>query len=378
MTENHIFVEQALFAGMIIDNRNIEKASFLSPTDFYDSRHREIFAKIKELRAAGQAIDLTNFVGTEYEDYVLELMQLPEGLLNIEKYVEEIKNASLRRLVISRLAEIQNANSDFIETKAKVAELARKLEQNTLAKFDFKRPSSIAAKKTSFFLDDFIPLPLGAVTMISSRGGSGKSALALQIALRAADRQIPTLAWLSEDPDYTTKYRLEKISQFTEIPINNDYLRFTDQIPFQILKKSDKQISVNQVFYEFKAACRDFKLIIIDPLIAFFGGNENDNGEARQFMDLLTEWAKQDNKAIVLIHHHAKFASIGDARGATAFVDAARAHYTIEADKSDNKNILIKIEKDNWGIKTFFKNEKYIQIFKENFEVKNAENEFAY
>jgi replicative DNA helicase len=360
---------------MIIDNRNIEKASFLSPTDFYDSRHREIFAKIKELRAAGQAIDLTNFVGTEYEDYVLELMQLPEGLLNIEKYVEEIKNASLRRLLISRLAEIQNANSDFIETKAKVAELARKLEQNTLAKFDFKPPSAIAAKKTTFLLDDFIPLPLGAVTMISSRGGSGKSALALQIALRAADRQIPTLAWLSEDPDYTTKYRLEKISGFTEIQINNDYLRFTDQLPFQVLKKSDKQISVNPVFYEFKAACRDFKLIIIDPLIAFFGGNENDNGEARQFMDLLTEWAKQDNKAIVLIHHHAKFASIGDARGATAFVDAARAHYTIEADKSDNKNVIVKIEKDNWGIKTFFKNEKYIQIFKDNYEDKLAVEE---
>ena len=374
MTENHI-TEQALLAGIIIDPKVMQQTDTLTPADFYDSRHRAIFSKIKELYAAGKAIDLTGFASTEYEDYVLELMSLPEGLINIEKYIEEIKNASLRRLVISRLAEIQNANSDFIETKAKVAELARKLEQNTLAKFDFKRPSSIAAKKTSFFLDDFIPLPLGAVTMISSRGGSGKSALALQIALRAADRQIPTLAWLSEDPDYTTKYRLEKISQFTEIPINNDYLRFTDQIPFQILKKSDKQISVNQVFYEFKAACRDFKLIIIDPLIAFFGGNENDNGEARQFMDLLTEWAKQDNKAIVLIHHHAKFASIGDARGATAFVDAARAHYTVEKDKSDNKNILIKLEKDNWGIRTIFGEEKYIQIFKENFEDKLATEE---
>ncbi|MCL4322038.1 MAG: AAA family ATPase [Deltaproteobacteria bacterium] len=380
MTENHIILsEQALLAGIIIDNRNIEKAGLLSPADFYDSRHRAIFEKMKELHAAGQAIDLTSFACTEYEDYVLDpLMQLPEGLLNIEKYVEETKNASLRRLLISRLAEIQNANSDFIETKAKVAELARKLEQNTLVKFDFKRPSSIAAKKTSFFLDDFIPLPVGAVTMISSRGGSGKSALALQIALRAADRQIPTLAWLSEDPDYTTKYRLEKISGFTEIPICDNFLTIADQIPFQVLKKSDKQIGINPVFYEFKAACRGFKLIIIDPLIAFFGGNENDNGEARQFMDLLTDWTKRDNKSIVLIHHHSKFANIGDARGATAFVDAARAHYTIEADKSDNKNILIKIEKDNWGIKTFFKNEKYIQIFKENFEVKNAENEFAY
>ncbi|MHB8232080.1 MAG: AAA family ATPase [bacterium] len=376
MTENHIILtEQALLAGIIIDPKVMQEADILTPADFYDSRHREIFTKIK---AAGKEVDLTGFAGMEYEDYILELMQLPAGLINIEKYIKEIKNASLKRLLISRLAEIQNANADFIEIKAKVAELSRKLEQNTVAKFDFKAPSAVLAKKTSFLLDDFIPLPLGAVTMISSRGGSGKSALALQLALRAADRQIPTLAWLSEDPDYTTKYRLEKISQFTEIQVNNDYLRFTDQIPFQVLKKSDKQIRINPIFYEFRAACRDFKLIIIDPLIAFFGGNENDNGEARQFMDLLTEWAKRDNKSIVLIHHHSKFANIGDARGATAFVDAARAHYTLEADKSDNKNILIKLEKDNWGIKTFFRNEKTVQIFKENFEVKNAENEFAY
>ncbi len=375
MTENHIILtEQALLAGIIIDPKTMQEADTLTPSDFYDYQNREIFAKIKELHTAGKAIDLTNFAGTEYQDYVLELMQLPEGLLNINQYVQEIKNASLRRLLILRLADIinLNKNSNFTEIKAKILELSLKLEQNTLVKFDFKLPSSVTAKKTSFLLDDFIPLPLGAVTMISSRGGSGKSALALQIALRAADRQISTLAWLSEDPDYTTKYRLEKISQFTEIQVNNDCLRFTDQIPFQVLKKSDNQISINPVFYEFKAACRNFKLIILDPLIAFFGGNENDNGEARQFMDLLTEWAKRDNKSIVLIHHHAKFANLGDARGATALVDAARAHYTLEADKSDNKNIIVKIEKDNWGIKTFFRNEKNIQIFKENFEDKEA------
>lgn len=377
MNKRFFLTEQALLSGMIIDNRNIEKASFLDSADFYDSRHRAIFSKIKELHAAGNAIDLTSFAGGEHQDYVLELMELPAGLLNVDKYTEEIKNASLSRQLISNLKEIQAANGDdFSETKAKLFELARKLEQNTLIKFDFKAPSAVVARRTSFFLEDFIPLPIGAVTIISSRGGSGKSALALQVALRAAERQISTLAWLSEDPDYTTKYRLEKISQFTEIQVNNDYLRFSDQIPFQVLKKSDKQISVNPLFYEFKSACREFQIIILDPLIAFYGGDENNNGEARQFMDLLTEWAKRKNKSIVLIHHHAKFVNNnGDARGATAFIDAVRAHYTIEINKEDNKNIIIKIEKDNWGIKSFFKEDK-IQIFKDNYSYHGHEKQY--
>lgn len=354
----------------------MQEADILVVDDFYDSKHRKIFAKMKELHSECKPIDLvTMAMQSEYYEYILELMELPAGLINHVQYIRDIKNSSLQGQLISNLSEIQKQafNSDFLETKAKVIELSQKLEKSIVSRFEFKKPSQVISKKTSFCLIDFIPLPIGAVTMLSARGGSGKSVLALQIALRAADKKIKTLAWLSEDPAYTTKYRLDKISTMTGIEINNDYLNFSDQIPFQILKKEYNAVNTNPLFFEFKTACKDYQVIIIDPLIAFYGGFENDNTDARKFMDLLTEWAKQDDKAIILIHHHAKFRiNEQDARGASAFVDATRAHYTIEKN-DDDKFVNIKLEKDNWGIKTFFGKEKLIQIFKDNYEKQTNE-----
>ena len=222
---------------------------------------------------------------------------------------------------------------------------------------------------------DFVPLPLGAVTMISAKGGSGKSALALQIVLRAANAKIKTFAWLSEDPDYTTKYRIEKIAEFTQIQIKDNYISLCDQKPFQILDKKNKAISVNPIMYDFMTACKEFQIVILDPLIAFYGGDENDNSEARQFMDLLTEWAKKENKAIILIHHQTKYMNVSIARGAGAFVDAVRAQYSIEKEKDDDRYIKITIEKDNWGIRNFFGTNQLIQIFEKNYE-KNETNTY--
>jgi hypothetical protein len=236
--------------------------------------------------------------------------------------------------------------------------------KNANAKFNFLFPSQITAERASFLLDDFMPLPVGAATIISSRGGSGKSALALQLALRASARNINTLAWLSEDPIGMTKHRLEKISRMTGISINNqDNLILCGDMPFYILMKNNKNIMVNTGFYDFKAACKKFKIVIIDPLIGFYGGDENDNAQARYFMDLLGFWAKEENKSIVIVHHQTKYMDVSIARGASAFVDAVRAHYSAEKNKDDDRFVNIKIEKDNWGIRTVFGNEKQVQVW---------------
>ncbi len=370
----NIMAERALLSAIIIDQsgETLKKASILTPFDFYDSQNRYIFSKMKEYYNSGKLIDLTDFVGTQYEGYVLDLMSLPDGLLNQEQYISKIKEDSAKRQIIKKLNEIQNKtynkDIDFQEIKANILEFSKELSKNSMHKFEFKLPSQITAKKTTFLLRDFMPIAPGAVTMISAKGGSGKSALALQIVLRAANDNIKTFAWLSEDPDYTTKYRIEKISEFTKIPIKDNYISLYDEKPFQILVKKDKAININPLFYDFVSACNKFKIIILDPLIAFYGADENNNSEARQFMDILTEWAKKEDKAIILIHHQTKYMNVSIARGAGAFVDAVRAQYSIDKEKDDDRFIKIAIEKDNWGIKNFFGNNKLIQIFEKNYE----------
>ncbi len=48
-----------------------------------------------------------------------------------------------------------------------------------------------------------------------------------------------------------------------------------------------KILNVNSKFELMKQQLKDFSLIVIDPLIAFFGADENSNADARFFMSLL-------------------------------------------------------------------------------------------
>ncbi|MCL4428135.1 MAG: AAA family ATPase [Deltaproteobacteria bacterium] len=365
-------VEQALLSSILIDNRNLQEANSIGFNDFYDSRHRVIFAKMQELYNAGKPIDPITLEMPDEYDYLLDLLDMPAGLLNVEEYVRQILENSNKRSLISKIENIslRQDNANYNDLKLDVIEFANNLkEKDTTTKFNFLKPQEIKSEKASFLLEDFMPLPIGAETIISSKGGSGKSALALQLALRASATGIKTLAWLSEDPITLTKHRLEKISKMTEININ-DNLMLCGDTPFNILVKNNKNIKVNPVFYDFMAACKNFKIVIIDPLIAFYGADENSNYEARYFMELFSKWAKEENKAIIIIHHQTKYIDVSIARGAGAFIDAVRAHYSAEKDKDDNRYVNVRIEKDNWGIGSIFKKEKQIQLWAEKLQGK--------
>ena len=49
-------------------------------------------------------------------------------------------------------------------------------------------------------------------------------------------------------------------------------------------------------------------------------------------MSLLNKWCVDENKTIILTHHHSKASGTNksSARGASAFIDACRMHYVIE------------------------------------------------
>ena len=148
---------------------------------------------------------------------------------------------------------------------------------------------------------------------------------------------------------------------------------------------------INPLFYKLKNSLKDVEFIILDPLIAFFGGDENNNSQAREFMNLLTEWADKEDKAILVVHHNNK-STTGGIRGASAFVDAVRLQYElIKEDEKENANPnkettpmpdnyrKIIIQKDNWGVERILKTRIVdIQIFGN--ELNNhlkVENEFV-
>jgi replicative DNA helicase len=125
------------------------------------------------------------------------------------------------------------------------------------------------------------------------------------------------------------------------------------------------------LFYKLKHTLRDFDFIILDPLIAFYGGDENNNSQAREFMNLLAEWADKEDKAILVVHHNNKSVT-GGIRGASAFVDAVRLQYELLTNENNKENTellpaghrTIKIVKDNWGVERILKKKEIdVQIF---------------
>ncbi len=173
----NIMAEQALLAAIIIDNTTMNQAAILKPADFYDSRNQEIFAVIKKNYNSKKTIDLTSFVGTEYEDYVLELMDLPSGLVNIDKYVQDIKDNSAKRQITSLI-------NDFRENKVDYEDFINSLQRLYITKKEVIKTSELVQNIQPINEKNIfgVKVQYGAIFTIAGATSAGKTEFALEIA----------------------------------------------------------------------------------------------------------------------------------------------------------------------------------------------------
>jgi len=157
--------------------------------------------------------------------------------------------------------------------------------------------------------------------------------------------KLKIFAWMSEDLKGYTKQRFNHFKDVffrneKESTFNNLAIVGNDTIPFFLLEVSNKGIGINEKFQQFKNDVKDYDIIVLDPLIAFFGGEENSNTHARAFMNELNEWVAKEDKTIILIHHSKKSNKDGrdefNVRGAGAIVDASRLTYEIKSVSEEN------------------------------------------
>lgn len=193
--------------------------------------------------------------------------------------------------------------------------------------------NSFDAVKQNFILEDFLPIPEHTVAMIASRGGRGKTFLSLQCAIKYASTGKKCAVWFTEDDGDTIKERAEELHKSGIIndtrPLSNIEVITTE--PPQLAYTEGRLFKANyEAFKEIRTWCiaNDIKFIIIDPLLVFYGGEENNNSQARVFMQPFIEWAKQDKMTILIVHHASKGSN--ETRGAGAFVDAVRTLYELE------------------------------------------------
>lgn len=93
----------------------------------------------------------------------------------------------------------------------------------------------------------------------------------------------------------------------------------------------------------------DCKLIIVDPAIRFFAGNENDAADVTRFIEQLERIRAETGGTVICAHHISKAAqregsaSQSAARGSSAFVDNSRAVFQV--------TVMTQSEAETFGIK---------------------------
>jgi len=233
-----------------------------------------------------------------------------------------------------------------------------------------KKLSDVKPKQPKCYLKDFVPIPQAGVAMISSRGGYGKTFLSIRMALEFVkeNNNSKVCLWLSEDPEGIVKVRSEAIlkdfmANYPELEQNIDIV---NKQPVQLAYKERGIFKPSPKWAQLIDDLMEYDLIVFDPLLSFYGGDENDNSQARIFMQPFMDFAQKAQKSIIILHHNTKPSqdNASKTRGAGAFTDACRIVYTL--DYPDNKDNLtlrkVTLKKDNWGIKHFFGNTQEINV----------------
>lgn len=176
---------------------------------------------------------------------------------------------------------------------------------------------------------------------------------------------LSCFGFFSEDAKGVTKDRLEILKKTHQNLQNIEIDILGKESRLQNFIKADKNgnFEISDYFFQFQKAMKPYDVIVIDPLISLIFKDENSNVEARYLMNLLNAWIEKENKTLLLIHHESKGENSGS-RGASAFVDAVRIHYTVSKIENDAEKRKLKLEKANHY--SGDKNEFIVKLFNKN------------
>jgi len=337
---------------------------------FFLPLHIIVMDCIIELYKADKLIDeeiIRNKLGREFENDLIYIIS-KNPVSRLDDYIEVLQDYSLKRDMQTLALDIKKSleeNVSGLEIQAKVTNLTEMISSSSqIDILDIQNIENIEDKEVEFICEGWLPIPIRTVSLVTAPGGTGKSWFVQQLAIRAIQegKTKKAFLWLSEDPKEISKNRFNKV--FEEVVKCKDNsvkskIDISDSPTIQFLYDEQRKVEVSPLFSHFKVKLQEYDLIILDPLIAFYGTDENNNSSARRFMQLFTDWANKENKTIIFIHHSTK--NTTQSRGASAFVDAVRTVYEIDKVKDKEGNVketsnrVIKLTKDNYGIHNLLK-----------------------
>jgi RecA-family ATPase len=212
-------------------------------------------------------------------------------------------------------------------------------------------------------------MPSRTVTLLTGDGGTGKSTLALQLAVATATGT----AWLgqtmapgrvivmaAEDDEDELHRRLDQICIGLGLGLDTlDDLHLwpmADQDAVMGVEARDGRIEATDRWFELLAAARAVKpsLVILDSLADIYGGNENIRSQVRQFVALMRRLAIMTGGAVLALSHPslAGMSSGSGSSGSTAWSNSVRSRiYLTKPDDPDADPDLrvLSLKKSNYA-----------------------------
>ncbi len=194
---------------------------------------------------------------------------------------------------------------------------------------------------------DVLPLGRHQLNMISANGGGYKSFVALRVAMNyTATEEKKALCIFTEDAIQQVVNRIHLVKEH-EASFDDSKLNIMSV-------ESDIPSSVETLKTFIENVSDEIGLIVLDPLLAFYNKDENNNVEAKGFMDQLSRTCRKHQVTLLILHHSAK--NTVNSRGAGAFTDACRVVYHAAEEANGGINVRsmhpkFTLFKDNIGIK---------------------------
>ena len=378
--------ERAVLGALLIDNNAIDQVAVqVSEADFYNTNNRRMFQIIVGLWKLGQSVDQLTVVDALLEAgkldeaggaaYVAELASETATSANVGAYVEIIKkNAARRGLIVlgQQMAAGENIDSETIDDYQTrldgLSETSRgynreyaPIKEESLSEWEDVEPRE-------WLIDQL--LPANELTLFTGRGGVGKSRLMLQIVGKLVCGWGGT-PWQSKErqPDFSNNQDKRRVYIASWEDDKNEHKRrlfqaqgrlgwmdqgvFNRQVKFVDMRDDGRGplwgvppgknsyaraslLPVGEVLLK-QVAAFDPDVLVLDPLSATFGGNENDRAGVREFTTYLSGWANRHKCAIVILGHPPK--SEATYSGNTDWEGSPRAMWFLEKDdRRDDKD----------------------------------------
>jgi len=293
--------------------------------------------------------------------------------INLEQLRHEIIDYKVQIEKCTDTSELLLLKRRWLETETKLLNAIEDKSTNTKL-FAPKNIRDIKGLNLEVVGLNYIPFIKGAYNILTGRGGSGKSAIALKsmIMYLAINPTKTGLAFFTEDGKDDITSRLEMICRGENIDSNDIINRVhfitvenDDRIKWAKTSRDGYQVE-NVYINEVIAFAKDNNVgfIIIDPLKRFHSLSENSNDDMDVLVrDVFVDMAVKTEAVLLVLHHSSKSGESGASRGASTISDSARLGWNIGkyyiknektgevvVDESKRNKIKLSIIKDNQGL----------------------------